>query len=282
MDRVAAASLPEGAVVAGVVANAHSAVQTLSDILAKMEVTTAHAALNIPPNLVQIKQIPKEEKYLSVVGDQVEWEISHHINEPLDEYELSAHSLLVSTVLVAARRRALETRTKVLEEAGLVVVAVDPDPIAVFNAIAAASGAKPNKNIVVVDVEVPYSSVVLFAKGDFGYGGAFFTPPELFGLGEGRRTWREFQEDLAAFVRMAVEAYRKLNPLFVAEGISFVGLGLKEGVASSVAAQVGLQVVEPVELVRKRVKVKPKKFGLSAQELFVAVGLAAHGAVVLS
>ncbi len=280
-EKIGTAPLPENAVVNGIVARPGDVVEVLDAIITKMEITTSNAVLNVPANLSLIKCIPTEENYLNLAEDQIKWELSHHTGDPIEEYIVSAFSLPMTTVLVGAKEDPVHTRVAIAEKIGLSVLAVDPDPIAVFNYFATIQGAKPKKHFVVVNVEVPYSCVVMFSRGEFWHGGNLFTPPELFGLGEGKKSWREFTEDLIAIIRMAVDGYKIFNPLFEPETIYLVGRPLPPDVIQNITAQTNLQSADISATLRKKNRFKPKKGTIEPQEGVVALGLAAHGGVVL-
>lgn len=279
-EKIGVGPLPELSVVNGVVANPRGVLETLESITTQMEITTGDAIINIPPNLSVIKCIPYEEKYLDLTDDQIKWELSHHINESVEQYLVSAFSLSATTVLVGAKEEAVNIRVAIAEKLGLTVLSVDPDPVAVFNLFALWEGARPKKNYVVVNVEVPFSSVVMFSKGEFWYGGALFTPPELFGYEGGKKSWREFTEDLVAMLKMGVEAYTVFNPLFEPEEIYFVGRPLPDDVIQNVLVQLNLKSGKIDENLRKKARFKPKKGTINPREGVVALGLAAHGSVL--
>ncbi|MCD6532424.1 pilus assembly protein PilM [bacterium] len=280
-EKIGIVPLPELAVVNGIIAKPKEVLEVMEGLITRMEISTNNAIINIPPNLSLIKCIPYEENYLQLAEDQIKWELSHHFNEPLDDYLVSAFSLSMTTVLVGVREESVQMRVSVAEKMGLSVLATDPDPVALFNLFATFEGAKPKKNYIITHIEVPFSSVVFFSKGDFWYGGHLFTPPELFGLGEGKRSWREFGEDLTTMLKLSVEAYRIFNPLFEPETIYFTGRKLPEDTAQSVSSQIGASIGDISDRLRKKNKLKPKKGTIEPQEGVIALGLAAHGSTLL-
>lgn len=276
VEKIAATQLPQGIVIDGIVVEPASVVEILTEIVSRIEVSTDHAIVNIPSNLVQIKCIPTEKDYIMTADDQLTWEISQHHNESISDFEVSHYTFPTTTILVGARRAALAGRAQALERAGLLVTAADPDPIAVFNLISLASTAKTPINTMIIDIQTPFSQIVLSANNEFGYGGSFFTPPELFGYGSGPRTWREFGEDLFASTKMVIKAQETVNPIFMPEAIVFTGRPLKGDITQSLAAKLELQLLDFVSLIKRKSKVKSKKHGLAPSELSVVLGLAAH------
>lgn len=279
VHKIANINFEPNTVINGTIADPSSLTEALVEMLVKLEVITAKAVVNIPVNLAEVKCIPTESEYLSSAPDQIEWELRHYINEPSDEFQFSTFSLQTSTVLVAVRRQALDSYAQVIEKAGLLVEAIDPEQIALFNLMSVALGSKPKDSIAVVNIEVPFSQVIFFERGNFGCGGKLFTPPELFGLGDGKKTWREFSEDIAATVSITMEAQKQINPTLVPEKILFAGRPIKEDIIATIAGKVGLQLVQYKDLMKKRIKIKPRKHGLNPTELSIALGLAAHGVV---
>lgn len=280
IEKLAVATLSPGIVQNGIIGNPAEVSETLSELLAGMEVTTANAIVNIPTNLTQIKCIPIEKNYLASSPDQMEWELSHHINEPMEYFQFSYSALSGTYILVGVRQYALTTRTQALEKAGLLVTSADPDPIALFNLFSIIEGAKSTNSIAIVDIQLPFSQIVFFARGEFGFGGTIFTPPELFGIGNGLKTWREFSDDLTAAVLMATKSQEIFNPVCMTENIVFTGRTIKDDIAQTIASKAGLNLLEFRKLSKKRTKVKPKKTGLEPTELSITLGLAAHGTMI--
>ncbi|RKZ28001.1 hypothetical protein DRQ26_02030 [bacterium] len=278
-NKIAKIDLRQGVVVNGTIADPTFLAESIVEMLAKMEVLSAKTIVNIPVNLAEVKCIPTEKEYLSITPDQIEWEMRHHLNESPEEFSFSAFSLPGSTILTAVRKQVIDSYSQVLEKAGLLVEAIDPEQIALFNLVSVAVGSKPKDSLAVVDIEIPFSQVIYFERGNFGCGGKLFTPPELFGLGEGKKTWREFGEDISATISMTLDAQKQLNPTAVPEKIVFCGRKIKEDIAATIAGKVGLQLIQYNDLTKKRVKVKAHRHGLEPAELSIALGLAAHGIV---
>ena len=279
VEKIATTELPRGIVTDGIIVEPASIVEILTEMLSKIEVSTDRAIVNIPSNLVQIKCIPTEKDYITIADDQLSWEISQHHNESILDFEVSHYTFPTTTILVGARRAALAGRAQVLEHAGLLVTSADPDPIAVFNLISLTTSSKTPINTMIIDVQTPFSQIVLSAKNEFGYGGSFFTPPELFGYGSGQRTWREFGEDLLASTKMVIKSLETVNPIFMPEAVLFTGRPLKGDIAQSLAAKLELKLLDFVSMTKRKSKVKSKKHGLAPTELSVVLGLAAHRVV---
>ncbi|RKZ29668.1 hypothetical protein DRQ33_08605 [bacterium] len=280
-EKIATAPLPELSVVNGVITKPMEVVEVLEAIITKMEIVTDNTILNIPANLAQIKCIPTEENYLNITHDELEWELAQHFNEPMEEFTTSAFVLPITTVLIAAKTVPMEVRASIAEKVGLTVLSVDPEPIAIFNLFSTIEGSKPKRDIVIINIQVPYSHIVIFARGEFWNGGIFFTPPELFNLSEGKKTWREFTDDLVSTIKIAMRTYTKFNPAFEPGTIAIVGRILKEGVSSTISSQFNADIVDIPSLLKKKTKFKHKKAKISAEESAVALGLVAHGQTLI-
>ncbi len=278
VEKVACSPLPEQSVANGIISDPSAVAEVLEAVISKMEVSTNNAIVNLPANLAQIKCIPTEQDYLELTPDQLRWEISHHLNDPVEESIISYFDLPMTTVLVAAKKAPVESRARLIEKIGLTVNAIDPDPIAIFNLFALVEGTKPRRNLIIVDIQIPFTQVVVFAKGEFWYGSSIFTPSELFGIGSGKKTWREFTENIEQALNMVLNSYKLFNPAFEPDGIIFSGRPLKEGSEQSISSQIEIKSIEIKPILKRKVKLKHKKAGLSPGEAAIAVGLAAHGA----
>ncbi len=277
IHKIAIAKLPEGAITGGTIVDPITVASEISEILAEMEVSAADVVVDIPANLTFIKSIPTEKDYATVTEDQLLWELSHHINEPLESYITGNFIFDTTTILFAARKEAIEARSRILEHAGLSVLSVDPAPVATFNFISFIQGNKTNQTIVLFHADVPYSHIVFFDRGEMGYGGTVFTSPELFGLGEGKKTWREFSEDIISSIRMAIDSRKMLSASFTVEGLLFTGLALQSGIQETVSSHLGIETLDLKALCKKKIVIKPRKPSIDLAGLSVVAGLVAHG-----
>lgn len=277
IDKIAIAKLPSGVVIGGTIVDFTTVASEISEVLAELEVSTADAVIDIPANLTFIKSIPTEKDYATVTEDQFLWELSHHINESLESYITGDFIFDTTTILFAVRKDAIEARSKILEHAGLSVLSIDPAPVANFNFLSFICGNKTSQSIILFHADVPYSHIVFFNRGEMGYGGTVFANPELFALGEGKKTWREFSEDIISSIRMAINSQKILNPSFTAEHIVFTGLTLQSGVEQNVASHLGIELLDLKELCKKKIAIKPRKPAIDLAGVSIVAGLVAHG-----
>ena len=276
VEKVAVASLPRDTVADGIILNSDAVMYSLSEIITRMEISTTNAVLNIPANLVHIKSIPTEADYIAISEDQLSWEMSHHINEPLTNYQLSHFVFPITTLIVATRKQAIVSRAQILERVGLFVEAAYPEQIALFNFLSAAVGHRAKQNIAFMNIEVPFSQVLLFTQGEFGYCSNLFTPPELFGIGTGKKTWREFGDDLCAIMSIAIETQRLVVPAFAPDILITAGRPIKADIVSSIAQKIGAQTKDFNKFSKEKIKIRPHRFGVSKEELSIVLGLTAH------
>ena len=281
VNKIATAPLMENSVVNGIIAQPENVTEILQSTITKMEVTTDDAIINIPSNLAQIKCIPTEQDYLNLTEDQLEWELSHHLNEPIENLNVSHFVLPSTTVLVAAKKEPLMKRAEIAEKVGLNVVSLDPEPIAMFNLFSVIEGAKPKRNLIIANIEIPYSYLIIFAKGEFWNGPAFFTPPEIFGIGEGKRTWREFTDDIIAAFDMIIHSYQRFNPAFNLDGVIFSGRKLKEDIEQTISSRFNADIIDFEKILKRKTKLKSKRANIEPSEAAISIGLAAHGQAFL-
>ncbi|MCD6594733.1 pilus assembly protein PilM [bacterium] len=281
VNKIAMASLPENSVVNGVIAEPTAVSEVLEAVITKMEITTDDAIINIPENLAQIKCIPTEQNYLNLTDDQLNWELSQHLNEPLQNLSTSYFILPMTTVLVAAKKEPVIIRAEIAEKIGLNILALDPEPIAMFNLLTVLEGSKPKRNLIVADIHIPYSYLIVFAKGEFWNGPAFFTPPEIFGIGDGKKTWREFTEDLITAFDITIHSYQRFNPAFNLDGIILSGRKLKDGIEQTIQSRLNVDIIDFAKILKKKTKLKPQKANIEPGEAVIALGLATHGKAFL-
>ncbi len=154
------AVLPDGAVEEGVIRQSSPVVELLRGLFAKLKIRNRNVATSLSGYSVMVKKItvrkseglPLEE----LIGEEAEQYIPfdvHQVNLDFDTLEGSGRAIgagvigaaeaeLLDVMLVAAKKRIVEDRVQVLEQAGLNPAVLDVDAFAMQNAFEISSGRK--------------------------------------------------------------------------------------------------------------------------------------------
>lgn len=276
VEKLISSDIPEGAVSLGVITDIKSLAKILRNLLEQIEVTTDSAVTNIPPNLCGIKIIPEEPGYEKISNDQISWEMSYHMNEPQEELITSYQHAENGIILSAARKDDVIDRGRVLEDAGLFVESIQPQPIADFNLVSLISRLQSGFGAIVVHIDYPYSHVTIFDRGRFFYGVHFFT--DIYAherIGETVDTAR-LRNDILDAVRITLGAYLKREPAFRPTGIIYIGKKLDEAFRNSLNDRLGFSEINIEKLVSRTMKIRVSTAKKPLSQLLPVVGLSLY------
>ncbi len=276
IEKIATSTLPDNCIANGFITDFNAAYGALDMLIHKTETVATEAIIDVPTNLAYMKFIPFENGYLSATNDQLLWEISMHTGTT-DAGKISFFHQAKTTCLIAAKNENIKTRAALVEKAGISVLSAVPSSLALFNFISYLESFKNKRNIALIDVETPFSTIVFYVQGEFFTNGSTYTPPELFGFGFGKTTWGEFSENIVEAVKLALKALTKLYPTGAPEMILFSGRPIPMEASSAIAQSLGAKVVDIELLMKKKFGTKPKKAGLSFAELALATALVVNG-----
>ncbi|VBB41887.1 Type IV pilus assembly protein PilM [uncultured Desulfatiglans sp.] len=154
------AVLPDGAVEEGVIRQSSPVVELLRDLFAKLKIRNRNVAASLSGCSAMVKRITvRRSEGLSLeelIDEEAEQYIPfdvHQVNLDFDVLEGSgrafgagwigaAEAELLDVMLVAAKKRIVEDRIQVLEQAGLNPMVLDVDAFAMQNAFEISSGRK--------------------------------------------------------------------------------------------------------------------------------------------
>ncbi len=269
-EKVAAWPIPKGSITFGSINNLDKVAESLIGVLDKLEASTYNAVLNIPTNLVGIKTIPHEEGYSKITEDQIAWEMSLHMNEPVENLVTSCFQTPYGLVMSASLNRYLIERGKVLEKAGLFVESIDPQPIADFNLMTVSSAARQKLSLAVVNVEKYYSHVIIFDKGKFFFGTNFFVSSDMLGKNESTK----LNDEIAESIKLSIGAYILMEPSFQANGIVYFGFPISEAAKQGISERLNIKEIKPKDIFPKGIMSVKQKTGLTISEVLPVIGLA--------
>jgi len=139
--RVAVAPLLADAIVEGEIMDPGIVSDAITAALAEAEVTTKDVVTAVGGRDVIIKKIQIERVKESQARELMRWEAEQHVPFDMESVELDFQILdpdgtdpEMSVLLVAAKRELVESKVRVLADAGLNAVAVDVDAFALHNA----------------------------------------------------------------------------------------------------------------------------------------------------
>ncbi len=139
--RVAVAPLLADAIVEGEIMDPGIVSDAITAALSEAEVTTKDVATAVGGRDVIIKKIQIERVKESQARELMRWEAEQHVPFDMESVELDFQILdpdgtdpEMSVLLVAAKRELVESKVRVLADAGLNAVAVDVDAFALHNA----------------------------------------------------------------------------------------------------------------------------------------------------
>lgn len=139
--RVAITPLPADAIVEGEIMDPGIVADAITACLLQAEVTTKDVVTAVGGRDVIIKKIFIERVKEAQARELMRWEAEQHVPFDMESVELDFQILdpdgtdpEMSVLLVAAKRELVETRLRVLGDAGLHAVAVDVDAFALHNA----------------------------------------------------------------------------------------------------------------------------------------------------
>lgn len=139
--RVAVAPLLADAIVEGEIMDPGIVSDAITAALADAEVTTKDVVTAVGGRDVIIKKIQIERVKESQARELMRWEAEQHVPFDMESVELDFQILdpdgsdpEMSVLLVAAKRELVESKVRVLADAGLNAVAVDVDAFALHNA----------------------------------------------------------------------------------------------------------------------------------------------------
>lgn len=139
--RVAVAPLLADAIVEGEIMDPGIVADAITAALAEAEVTTKDVVTAVGGRDVIIKKIQIERVKESQARELMRWEAEQHVPFDMESVELDFQILdpdgtdpEMSVLLVAAKRELVESKVRVLTDAGLNPVAVDVDAFALHNA----------------------------------------------------------------------------------------------------------------------------------------------------
>lgn len=139
--RVAVAPLLADAIVEGEIMDPGIVSDAITAALAEAEVSTKDVVTAVGGRDVIIKKIQIERVKESQARELMRWEAEQHVPFDMESVELDFQILdpdgtdpEMSVLLVAAKRELVESKVRVLTEAGLTAVAVDVDAFALHNA----------------------------------------------------------------------------------------------------------------------------------------------------
>lgn len=97
-------------------------------------------ALSVGGNFSVIKRVPLEVASEEERREQIAWEASQHLIDPVSDYCIDYHAFGGTAFLIAVRQQTTDACRSVCERAGLGLKCVEVDPLSLFYACRLASG----------------------------------------------------------------------------------------------------------------------------------------------
>lgn len=175
----------------GRIINESACILKLREMIDKIKPESVLASVNIPANLVLLKNIPIDPDIIEKFPDWMEWECEELCLTGGSEREISYLPIGARTsdgelyLLASVRSEIIRERKRVIDALGFHLVAADPDPVAAYNAFVAAAPKEHMGKYLFVDVSLPYYSFFATFDGKFVYGGTKATSVDYQGLESG-------------------------------------------------------------------------------------------------
>jgi len=158
----------------GIVTRAEQLGDYTMDLITRAGIKTSAGYVNIPDQFTVIKEFAIPPELPEIVPDWMNWELSHYLIKPVEQYAVSWFSINDKSIYGAAvPKKIISQRIELLRLAGVSPKGVEPSTIAMHNAFTYFNR-KYSKNLLMMVIDEQFTSVSVVIDGRFKYIGHFF------------------------------------------------------------------------------------------------------------
>lgn len=271
--------LDSGTLGNGKINDLDSLLDSLKKLKKRMGFKAKYVTTNLPHQFYFMKRFVGPEGYFSASLANIEWEIKHHINGNISDYAVSTVNTgktdnnKTNTIILASHHRVIDERSEVMTRLGLSLSAIDPDMLAIQNAIAVALSNSLEKMVMVVDASSPYTAFSLLSNGVF-YPGGFFPTSKKILFGKDEQAVKEFAAQIVKVYNMAYRimglSMKKKKP----DMLIILGRLADEAFNNDLASALDISLFDGNPFHTSTVKSKMKKSDIPWTSLIKPFGLA--------